>query len=82
MKKSVANGNVSVLGHTYGSTTTSVPCSSWVAEVVDPWELQQQYDIVVAEKHLNRASPKHRAREVEQLARGRRDQPKGLWSEY
>ena len=60
MKKNVARGNASVVGHTYSLTTTSVPCSSWAAEVVDPQELQQHYNIVVmvVEKTLSRASPK------------------------
>ena len=40
-------GSASVLGHTSGPTTTSVPCSSWAAEVVDPRELQQHYGMVV-----------------------------------
>ena len=52
-------GSASVLGHTSGPTTTSVPCSSWVAEAMDPRGLQQHYDIVVVvEKILSRASPK------------------------
>ena len=53
-------GSASVLGHTSGPTTTSVPCSSWVAEAADPRELQQHYYIVVVvvEKILSRASPK------------------------
>jgi len=52
-------GSASVIGHTYGSATTSAPCSSWAAEVVDPRELQQHYNIVVVvvEKILSRASP-------------------------
>ena len=40
-------GSAPVLGHTDGTATTSVPCSSWAAEVVDPWELQQHYGMVV-----------------------------------
>ena len=52
-------GSASVLGHTSGPTTTSVPCSSWVAEAMDPRGLQQHYDIVVVvEKTLSNASPK------------------------
>jgi hypothetical protein len=47
---------------------------------VDPPELLQHYDmvVVVVEKILNRASPKHRVREVDKLARGRRCQPKDI----
>jgi len=42
-------------------------------------ELLQHYDMVdVVEKVLSRASPKHQAREVDKLARGRRCQPKGI----
>ena len=37
--------------------------------------------VVVVEKFLSRASPKHLAREVEQLARGGRCQPLGIWEE-
>ena len=50
-------GSASVLGHTSGPTTTSIPCSSWAAA---PRELQQHYYIVVVvvEKILSRASPK------------------------
>jgi hypothetical protein len=40
-------GSASVIGHTYSLMTTSVPCSSWAAEVVDPRELQQNYGMVV-----------------------------------
>ena len=72
-------GSVSVVGHTYRSETTSAPCSSWAAEVVDFPELLQHYDMVeVVEKILSRASPKHQAREEDKLARGRRCQPKGI----
>ena len=69
-----------MIGHTYGSTATSVPCSSRAAEVEDPPELLQHYDmvVVVVEKILSRASPKHRAREEDRLARGGRCQPKGI----
>jgi len=47
---------------------------------VDPPELLQHYDmvVVVVEKILSRASPKHRAREEDKLARGRRCQPKDI----
>jgi hypothetical protein len=47
---------------------------------VDPPELLQHYDmvVVVVEKILSRASPKHRAREEDKLARGGRCQPKGI----
>ena len=49
-----------MIGHTYSLTTTSVPCSSWAAEVVDPWKLQQHYGMVVVVERLllSRASPK------------------------
>ena len=61
-KMAPQTGSASVLGHTSGPTMTSVPCSSWVAEAVDPRELQQHYYIVVVvvvvEKILSRASPK------------------------
>jgi uncharacterized phage-like protein YoqJ len=40
-------GSASVIGHTYNLMTTSVPFSSWAAEVVDPRELQQHYGMVV-----------------------------------
>src|ERR1043165_7108199 len=65
-------GSASVISHTYGSATTSAPCSSWAAKVVDSSELLQHYDMVmvVMEKILSRASPKHRAREEDKLARG------------
>ena len=45
-----------MIGHTYGSTATSVPCSSRAAEVEDPPELLQHYDmvVVVVEKILSR----------------------------
>ena len=73
-------GSVSVVGHTYRPVTTSAPCSSWAAEVVDFPELLQHYDmvVVVVEKILSRASPKHRAHEEDKLARGGRCQPKGI----
>ena len=45
-------GSASVLGHTSGPTTTSVPCSSWAAEAADPRELQQHYYIVVVVEDL------------------------------
>src|ERR1043165_8729299 len=68
-------GSASVISHTYGSATTSAPCSSWAAKVVDSSELLQHYDmvVVVMEKILSRASPKHRAREEDKLARGGED---------
>ena len=72
-------GSVPVVGHTCRSVTSSAPCSSWAAEEVDYPELLQHYDMVeVVEKVLSRASPKHQAREVGKLARGRRCQPKGI----
>ena len=46
-RRALQTGNASVIGHTYSSTTTSVPCSSWGAEVVDPRELQRYYGMVV-----------------------------------
>ena len=72
-------GSASVIGHTYGSATTSAPCSSWAAEVVDPRELQQHYDIVVmvVEKILSRASPKHHTRETGSASKGRKMPTKG-----
>ena len=45
--KNVARGNAFVVGHTYNFMTTSVPGSSWAAKVVDHWELQQHYIMVV-----------------------------------
>ena len=55
----------------YGSATTSAPCSSWAAEVVDLSELLQHNDmVVVMENILSRASPKHQVREEDKLARG------------
>ena len=47
MKKNIARGKASILGHTYSSMMTSVPCSSWAAEVADPRELQEHYAMVV-----------------------------------
>ena len=72
-------GSASVLGHTSGPTTTSVPCSSWAAEAADPRELQQHYDMVVmvVEKILSRASPKHRTRETGSASKGRKMPTKG-----
>ena len=40
-------GSASVIGHMSSLTMTFVPCSSCAAEVVDPWELQQHYGMVV-----------------------------------
>ena len=53
-------GSASVLSHTSGPTTTSVPCSSWVAEAMDPRGLQRHYNIVVVvvDKTLSNALPK------------------------
>ena len=78
--------NVSLVAsasNTYGSATTSAPCSSWAAEVVYYPELLQHYDmvVVVVEKILSRASPKHRPREEDKLSRGGRCQPKGIREE-
>ena len=71
-------GSASVLGHMSGPTTTSVPCSSWAAEAADPRELQQHYDmVVVVEKILSRASPKHRTRETGSASKGRKMPTKG-----
>ena len=72
-------GSASVLGHTSGPTTTSVPCSSWAAEAADPRELQQHYDmvVVVVEKILSRTSPKHRTHETGSASKGRKMPTKG-----
>ena len=71
-KMSATKGSASVLGHTSGSTTTSVPCSSWAAELVDPRKLQQHHGMVVVEKILSRASPKHHTRETRSTSKGRK----------
>ena len=78
-KMAPQTGSASVLGHTSGPTTTSVPCSSWAAEAADPRELQQHYYIVVVvvEKILSRASPKHRTRETVSASKERKMPTKG-----
>ena len=40
-------GSTSVVGHTYGTATTSAPCSSWQRKQWILGNLQQHYDIVV-----------------------------------
>jgi hypothetical protein len=71
--------SASVIGHTYSSNGDLRPLLQQGSGSSGSPELLQHYDmvVVVVEKVLNRASPKHRAREEDKLARGGRCQPKG-----
>ena len=84
VENSATRGSASVPGQAYSSPNDlRLPCSSWAAEVVDPREHHEHYNMfaMVVEKNLRRASPKHLTRGTGEPSKKEKMSTKGHMSE-